>query len=194
MAENISVYMVREHLDDIPQYDLPPYTIRPYQLGDEVAWMRIQSEADKYNSITPALFTQQFGSNPKILVERQFFLCDAAGEAIGTATAWFDTYRGQLYGLVHWVAIVPQQQGRGLAKPLLTAVCNRLRDLQHERAFLITGTARIPAIKLYLKFGFVPDIKSEQDAEAWRTIKQSLETYKTKAWVCSDLGEDIMFE
>ena len=46
---------------------------------------------------------------------------------------------------------------------------------------MITGTARIPAIKLYLKFGFVPDIKSEQDAEAWRTIKKSLETYKTKA-------------
>lgn len=97
-----------------------------------------------------------------------------AGEAIGTATAWFDTYRGQLYGLVHWVAIIPQQQGRGLAKPLLTAVCNRLRDLHHQGAYLITGTVRIPAIKLYLKFGFVPDIKSEQDAEAWRSIQAKL--------------------
>lgn len=79
MAENISVYMIREHLDDIPQYDLLPlYTIRPYQLGDEVAWMRIQLEADQYSSITPALFAEEFGTDPKILVERQFFLCDAA--------------------------------------------------------------------------------------------------------------------
>ena len=72
------------------------------------------------------------------------------------------------------MAIIPSMQGRGLAKPLLTVVCNRLRDLHHQRAYLITGTARIPAIKLYLKFGFVPDIQSEQDAEAWRSIQAKL--------------------
>ena len=66
--------MVREHLDNIPQYDLPPpYTIRPYQLGDATTWMRIQLEADQYNPITPALFAEEFGTDPKFWSSDNFF-------------------------------------------------------------------------------------------------------------------------
>lgn len=175
MNENIPIRMIRPNLDNIPDYPLPPpYTIRPYQAGDEVAWVRIQAEADKYNIITPALFRQEFGQNLHVLAERQFFLYDAAGMPIGTATAWYNIYHGQPYGRVHWVAIVPLKQGQGLAKPLMTTVCCRLRDLQHEGAYLSTSTARIPAICLYLKFGFRPDINNEQDVQAWRQVRDRL--------------------
>lgn len=169
----LPVYMIRQNLDDIPHYDLPPpYTIRPYQPGDEAAWERIHIEADKYIIVTPTLFEEKFGRDLERLKERQFYLCDAEGIPIGTATAWFMSRNDQLYGRVHWMAIVPSEQGKGLAKPLLSTVCHRLRDLKHNRAYLHTASVRIAAIGLYLKFGFVPDIRSEQDALIWHKIRK----------------------
>lgn len=170
-VENIPLRMVRDRLDDIPRYELPaPYAIRSYRPGDELAWRQIHNQADRYNAITPELFEEQFGNDPKLLAARQFYLCEGAGQPIGTATAWLGLYRRQNYGRVHWVAIVPEFQGLGLAKPLMTVVCERLRQLGHWQVYLTTATARIPAIALYLKFGFKPDIQSEQDRQAWRSI------------------------
>src|SRR5207248_4802613 len=100
----------------------------------------------------------------RLLVERQCYLLNAFGQAIGTGTAWFnDNFEGKSFGRVHWLAILPEFQGRGLGKPLLTAICSRLRDLGHERAYLTTSTQRIPAIRLYLRFGFVPLIRDEPE-------------------------------
>ena len=172
VQRNVSIAMVREHLNDIPEYELPPgFSLRRYQPGDEEHWVRIHLEADRYSTITPELFVREFGADPQLLAERQYYLVDADGNVIGTATAWLDeNYKGRVYGRVHWVAIVPAMQGRGLAKPLMAAVCRRLRELGHDRAYLITSTARIPAIHLYLKFGFVPEIRNPEDREVWREL------------------------
>lgn len=171
-----SISMIREDLDNIPQYTLPPsYTIRWYQPGDDKTWLRIEREAEKYIAVSDDLFEREFGKNLELLSERQCFLCDPQGNEIGTATAWFNNnYNGKVYGVVHWVAIVPQEQGKGLSKPLMTVICNRLRELGYERACLNTGTLRIPAIRLYLRFGFVPEIRSEKDALAWRQVEEEL--------------------
>ncbi len=72
--------------------------------------------------------------------------------------------------------IVPDLQGKGLAKPfkpLLSAVCTRLRELNFTRACLVTETARIPAINLCLKFGFVPEIERAGDSghTAWEIMR-----------------------
>jgi GNAT superfamily N-acetyltransferase len=172
-TDNTPVRMIRDHLEEFPLYSLPrPYTIRPYEPGDESAWFDIQAAADRYNPITPELFGAQFGSDLEMLADRQFYLCDGTTRPIGTATAWFGEEAWQGWGRVHWVAIVPAQQGRGLAKPLLAVTCRRLRQLGHQRAYLTTATARIPAIGLYLKFGFRPDIQTEQDVESWRGVRE----------------------
>jgi len=174
--ENISINMIRSDLEDIPNYPLPSsFSVRWYQPGYKELWLKILSCADKYNIITPELFDKEFGANPRLPAERQCFLFDIHGTAIGTATAWFnDNYHGQNYGRIHWVAILPEMQGHGLAKPLMSIVCNRLRDMGHKRAYLNTSTARIPAINLYLKFGFVPEISSVEDLNIWRKLQKKL--------------------
>jgi len=173
VERNILVYMIRDNLDGIPNYPLPAgYSTRWHRPGDERLWVDVQSRAEGYLEITPELFVEQFGSDPQPLAERQCFLCDARGKAIGTATAWFnDDYCGQPYGQLHWVAIVPEAQGRGLAKPLLNIVLNRMADLGHTRCYLGTSTARIPAVNLYCKFGFIPHVRNEDDLAVWREMR-----------------------
>lgn len=174
--EGVSVAMVRRDLEGLPQFaPSEPFTIRPYRPRDEAAWLRIHLAADHLNTFPPGKFEEQFGTDERLLAERQLYLCDGDGREVGTATAWFnDAYRGRRFGRVHWVAVVPEMQGRGLAKPLLAAACNRLRELGHGRAYLTTNTARIAALNLYLSFGFVPDIRAEQEVAAWRTVMPSI--------------------
>ena len=173
-----SVSMIRESLDDIHCFELPAcFSIKWHEPGDEKSWVNIQKSADQYNTITLELFDREFNKDNESLTQRQCFLIDMHGTAVGTATAWFDdNYNGVSYGRVHWVAIVPRLQGQGLAKPLLSAVCQRLRDLGHKRAYLTTSLERIPAINLYLKFGFAPEIRDIHDSEIWADIQRRIRT------------------
>jgi GNAT superfamily N-acetyltransferase len=176
VQRDIPVTMVRKDLENIPDYALAPgYSLRAYQPGDEELWRQIHLLADRYNAFQPDLFFQEFGHDRELLEERQLYLCDVNGNAVGTATAWFNNdYKGQVCGWVHWVAIVPQEQGKGSSKALMTGVCNLLRELGHSRAYLITSTARIPAINLYLRFGFVPEINYDYDARIWCELEKVL--------------------
>jgi GNAT superfamily N-acetyltransferase len=174
--EYVSICMVRRELSALPECPLPsPFSFKWYQPGDEEHWLEIQRRADQYNQITPALFKRQFNDDAQELARRQCFILDREARPIGTATAWFDPdYHGQEYGRVHWVAIVPEMQGQGLANPLLTVICQRLRELGHQQAYLTTAPERIPAINLYLKFGFVPEVRSDVELRAWKGIEDSL--------------------
>lgn len=182
--------MTRANLDNLPECALPAgFSLRWYQPGDEAHWLRIHRAADKFNEITPELFQSQFGSvaerglqsastceagNPDIscrsaqeLGERQCYLLTPAGEVIGTGTAWFnENFEGARWGRVHWMAILPEFQRRGLGKALLAAVCRRLRELGHDRAYLSTSSARVHAIKLYRQFGFEPlvDVRATESS------------------------------
>src|SRR5262249_16871751 len=143
-----------------------------YQHGDEETWRRIQLAADRFNRIPPELFAEQFGFDADRLSQRQAYLSTERGEPIGTGTAWFnEDFQGRRVGRIHWVALVPEWQGQSLSKPLMSAVCGRLRELGHERAYLSTSSARLPAIQLYRRFGFVPLIENEQQAAVWERLK-----------------------
>ncbi len=170
------ITMIRKNLDNIPDFTLPTrYTLRWYQHGDNQIWRDIQSPSYEPNQITSELFEREFGFDEKQLRHRQFYILNSNGIAIGTATAWFnDDYNGLPYGRIHWVAIVPSSHGLGLAKPLMTIACERLKSLGHERAYLTTSTSRIPAVNLYLKFGFTPEIASKEDWEAWRLVQDQI--------------------
>jgi len=175
IRDYIDVRMIRENLDDIPECPLPTgYSMRWYRPGDKDVWLRIQSLADRYNKMTPSLFEAEFGTDEKVLAERQCFLFYGDSNAVGTASAWFGDYDGHSLGRIHWVAIVPEYQGRGLAGPLLAAVCSRLKSLGHNKTYLTTQTCRIPAINLYAKFGFAPVIRSHRDGEIWKKLERHI--------------------
>jgi ribosomal protein S18 acetylase RimI-like enzyme len=170
--KNVPVKMTRANLDDLPAFAMSDgFSLRWYRPGDEAHWLRIHLAADRFNQFTPKLFRAQFGLDEVLLSQRQCYLLNPLAEVVGTATAWFkDDFDGARWGRVHWMAIAPEFQGRGLGSALLSAICQRLRELGHERAYLTTSTARVSAIRLYRKFGFEQLVRNGQDERAWRDL------------------------
>ncbi len=175
----ISINMIRPNLADIPQFDLPPgIGFRTFRPGDEATWAHIQDTADLYNHVTVQIHNRDYGTDPAVLAQRQFFLENEAGIAVGSASAWwkepYELAGGGRWGEVHWVAILPAWQGQGLARPLMSLVLNRMAELGETRAYLNTATIRLPAINLYLRFGFVPHLYDDATTGQQRRIWQAL--------------------
>lgn len=74
-------------------------------------------------------------------------------------------------GRIHMVACKPGFRGRGLGNLMMAKAVSVLKKAGMETAALVTDDWRIPAIKTYLKVGFVPDLDSEPDyRERWGNI------------------------
>ena len=150
-SEN-EVIMRRADLKNLPNFDLPDgFTLRAYRNGDDATWWQIHERADPLLAHRSGSHREFFGDDFAALQARQLFLVSPANEAIGTASAWWDDDE---IGRVHWVAIVPEFQERGLAKPLIARVLQLLREHGHSRAILTTSLQRPRAIALYRSFGF----------------------------------------
>lgn len=177
--QSIRLVMVRDHMDHLPFFSCPPgYTIRPFKrTHDERIWAMIETKAGEFPSQEKALerFEAEFGAFLDEMEDRCFLLEESGGQAIGTATAWTGDLEGERRGRVHWVGIVPEYQGRALAKPLLSAVMTRLaRDAQ--KVYLTTQTTSYRAVNLYLSFGFVPYLSStDARKDGWVLMEHVLQ-------------------
>ena len=174
--KNYSVRMLREHMENIPQFPIPEgFAIRNYRRNEGHIWTRIQKAAEPYIDIDDGLFDREFERDLSAMEDRSFYLTTDASEEIGTITAWWQPdINGKVWGQIHWVAIHPDYQGRGLSKPMISVAMTRLKQ-SHERCFLGTSTGRIPAVKLYLDFGFIPDLSLENSQQAWTEVASVLE-------------------
>lgn len=167
--------MIRPDMAGLPQY-FPPdgYSIRTYRPGDEASWTLIHEKTYNDVAITLEDFQKSFGYDLVAMEDRGFFLETSKGEVVGTATAWYeDDFHDKDFGLVHWVAIIPEHQGKGLSKALMTRVMNRLAQ-SHDRAMLRTSAERIPAIHLYLNYGFRPLYYTKRCPKEWDLVRGSL--------------------
>lgn len=172
--DDTPVVMVRDDLDDLPSHPLPAgYSTRKFRKGEGRLWAQVEAAAGEFGSADAALerFIREFGDKLDDMEDRCFFLVDdETRRVIGTATAWYDPdFEGEDYGRVHWVSIVPEFQGRRLAKPLMCVVMERLRQ-SHTKAYLTTHTKCEKAIRTYLDFGFRPFCRHETCEEAWRYL------------------------
>ena len=174
LEQNLPVKMLRRNLDNVPDFPLPAgFTLRWFRAGDEDVWVQLQAASDQFNRISLDLFRSEF-VEPGLLANTQFYVIAQNNAPVGTATAWFKDLEGKRIGRVHWVAVLPAFQGRGLGKSVLSLCCGRLRELGYDKAYLSTSSARIPAIKLYLSFGFEPLIGNGDDKAVWSGVSRSL--------------------
>lgn len=178
--EYIPVTMVRHDLHNLPEVALRKgFRWRRFCDGDQFTWAELKAAASEFSSATKALahFEKEFSPHLEAMGDRCFFLCDATGQAVGTATAWyggdFDPFAEGNWGRIHWVSVHPDYRGLGLGKALVAKALQRLAE-SHPHAYLTTQTTSQTAIWIYLNYAFRPFIHRTDCEKAWRLLAHAL--------------------
>jgi len=185
-----AIKMIRPHLRDIPHVPFPDgFQIRTLRVEEGDLWTEIVRDAEPYLTIADDLFEREFGDDLPAVPQRCFLIVDERDAGVGTISAWYvRDYRGQAYGLVHWVAIRPAYQGIGLGKAGLSFALARMAEW-HERAMLSTHSKRLPALRMYLNFGFLPDLEQEGAAAMWEGVREQLH-HPSLEWALGARGKE----
>lgn len=170
--------MRRLNMDSLPSHPLPPgYSLELYRddTSDKQTWAEIAMAAGEFKSVQEGLdmFDKFYGENKseKPLSERIYFLINADGKYIGTASAGTYEIDGEEYGTLEWVSIIPEYQGRKLAKPMVSAVLHKIAEYSNK-CYLGSQTTSWRALNMYADFGFKPFIKMESCRCAWELLSQ----------------------
>lgn len=148
-------WMERKERTPLPEPVLAAnYHLSFYQEGDEESWAGIETSVGEFDSeeAAAAYFQRTFAPYPEELAKRMLFVVDEKGQKVATCTAWWSKTGGPLF---HWLAVMPEAQGRGLASVLSVEVTKLLEELYPDRpARLHTQTWSHQAVGLYQRLGY----------------------------------------
>ena len=164
-------------LDDLPVFPLPEgYHLAYYRPGDRENWIAIETSAREFHCREEGLraWEQYYANHEDEMPERMLFAVNARGEPVATATAFYDVRRPDdgVNGMLHWVAVRREDQGKGLSKPLIAQTLRRLKELGYKRAAIPTQTTTWLACKVYLDLGFRPIPRNAERSRAgWEIVR-----------------------
>jgi mycothiol synthase len=161
--------MRRPTLDDLPPLGLVPegYALRTYEPADEQT-LRQLMELSFVNAEWPAErlrreITQSERVGPTYLVVH-------GATAVATASPMLPGPGEGRSGYVHYVGTHPAHRGKGLGRLVTLRVLQRLAELDLHDAFLLTDDWRLPALRLYLRLGFIPQYRDDTHEGRWSRI------------------------
>ncbi|GCF93345.1 N-acetyltransferase [Enterococcus florum] len=158
----------------LPAPKLPEgYRFTFYQPGDETDWYQIEQAVLEFDSVEQAAdyFKKTFAPYPQELQQRMLFIENPTGKKVATCTAWWTS---DSKPRLHWLAVLPEEQGKGLAKALTIKITALMENLNpHQTIYLTTQTWSHLAVRLYQKLGY----QILQD-EHYSTILELLEGKK----------------
>jgi len=127
-------------------------------------WIRLITEG-----IGPGWTEEHFRTNMTgregILPEGIFYIVHNNSDVVATATGIIEKDKT---GFLHMVSVDKNHRGLGLSAPLSACAINYMYDNKMENIKLTTDDFRIPAIKTYLKLGFIPVFSDETMPGRWK--------------------------
>jgi mycothiol synthase len=105
---------------------------------------------------------------------KETYVVEHGGQPVATASARLAPQRYPDSGYLHWVGSHQEHRGRRLGALVSLAALHYFRKAGCRDAVLETDPPRIPAIRTYLKLGFVPEAVEEGHEEVWREIMATL--------------------
>lgn len=128
--------------------------IRNYRDGDETHWANIEYAIGDFDSIDSSkqYFIEHYKTND--IYERCFFAEDNNQNVIGTCIAWYDKKGNATVSSLHWLAVLPEYQNKGIGKVLLSSAMNYYKSKNLFPVYLHTQPWSYKAIRLYNSFGF----------------------------------------
>lgn len=166
-SENLpQLAMIRPNLQQLPEMELlPEYFCRSFQPGDGCHWERIIN--DSFGGTHH--FSPDMQEDVAFRPERVQFICHQ-GSPVATASAWHQAANSEAVGTLHMVGIVKAHAGHGLGAQVCLAALGQMKAERRQFAILTTDDFRIPAIKTYLRLGFMPMLTHESHQQRWADI------------------------
>ncbi len=167
---------------------LPPVTglrLHTYQPGEEEAFFALM-HAVGWTDWDEAKLAQWM---PRILPDGWFFLVDeGSGERIATTmTVHSHAPDHPFGGELGWVAVHPAYQGRNLSSVVVIAALRRLIAGKYRNIHLYSEDYRLPALKTYLRLGFVPYLYAPDMPARWQRICELVGwPYTPETWRLAD--------
>lgn len=174
---NTRLTMINENLQGTPLIALPQgYYFRFFQTAETRIWTNILTKAGEFPTEDAAAerFINEFSFEQMALKDRLLFITNEDGTPIGTAMGWYNLeFKDGNYGRLHWVSIIPEFQGKGLARPLVTKALQIMEE-KHQKAYLTTRPRSFKGIKLYLDYGFKPLLTTPDCLAGWKLVENLL--------------------
>lgn len=108
---------------------------------------------------------------------RDTYFIEKDGQKIATYTVVPDMWSTGM-GYIHMVACRSEFRGLGLGRFMADDAIRKLIALQKQRLFLLTGDARLPALRTYISAGFLPvnyiDEEGKDMVQRWQNVVNSL--------------------
>lgn len=132
------------------------FSLRGYQPGDEEAWAALEYEIGDFDTPEAArdYFAGTYCAAPGELEKRCLFAIDGQGRVAGTCTAWRDRRGAGEIASLHWLAVSPAHQGKGLGKALCRGTLEIFQDLGEFPVYIHTQPWSWKALLLYMREGF----------------------------------------
>lgn len=164
------------HFGDTEKYDikLPDgYSFVTFDGSDEYRdkWLDTVCYGLTEKRMDRAFFEHCLNEYGKYENDKVFFV-EKNNEAAATVTVICDYEKKE--GYIHMVACKPEHRGLGLGTAMNQIAVNTLIDAGMTEAYLTTDDFRIPAIKSYLRAGFLPDISNDDFKRRWSNIFKHL--------------------
>lgn len=157
----------------IPEQSVPKgFVHRPFKGGDEIAWCELLNANGQLGVWGSARMENE---QLKVLAEDgQRFVSNVDGKLVACAGVYDrERVEGPCWE-IGWIAVDPAHQGLGLGGSVVAEALRLTRRLTKRPVYLLTDDFRIPAIKTYLKLGFIPDWSHPSYEERWKEIFASL--------------------
>ena len=156
-----------------PLEEVPECSVRSYRPGDEEQWLALLQANGQLGAWDRARLDT-------VLVETHLQYFVECRGCLAACTGINDRERdGEPCWEIGWVAVHPDFQGRGLGTLITGAALARAVELGRRPIYLLTDDFRVPALRCYLKLGFVPGDGHASYREPWRAIFAGLgENYR----------------
>jgi mycothiol synthase len=151
------------------------YAIRQADSADDDVLAEIMTAAfPELPAWTPALVAERLTAAPDV---DAVYVVTYDDVPVATASSRHDHERFPGSGYVHWVGSLPGHTGRELGSALLDRLLVDFRERGYRDAVLETDDFRLPAIRVYLRHGYVPiteNVQGQNHLARWSAVLRDL--------------------
>ncbi len=170
---------------ELPVFPLPQgHRVRLLADDEGEAWCACVLNDMGIDKISQELFKEKMLDDVNVPANSIFCVEDENHIPVATATAQLKLEGDGPH--LHMVGVRESARGKGLGLPVCAAAVQKHRDEGRSNCFLSTHDWRLPAIKHYLKLGFLPVLIHKSIRERWSII---LKTFNIPSIPC--VNEDL---